>query len=214
MKERCQVINTHYFTTLHDSTSPPFVLSCCSWITAHRGTFFQVAKPLSLYHEAYLSFPKLTLIPWLECVCTCAMLRKRSISILMILSEALGECLHLLKPKFHKHTSANDCTFPEQAQGRLTLHAITVYFYNRPQKSPSSSGFHPNWSNSWHINFSLKTKSRPLYISDVYKNPRVTGNQFSNFLWSFPLYTFSICPFIDVFAILSFYCFWLELQHV
>lgn len=136
MKERCQVINTHYFTTLHDSTSPPLVLSCCSWITAHRGTFFQVAKPLSLYHEAYLSFPKLTLIPWLECVCTCAMLRKRSISILMILSEALGECLHLLKPKFHKHTSANDCTFPEQAQGRLTLHAITVYFYNRLKNHP------------------------------------------------------------------------------
>lgn len=49
-------------------------------------------------------------IPWLECVCTCAMLKKRSISIMMVLSEALGEYFHLLKPEFHKHTSASDCT--------------------------------------------------------------------------------------------------------
>jgi hypothetical protein len=103
---------------------------------------------------------------WLECAGTFAMLRKRSISITVILSEATFQSwrftnIFLPRTAYSQNNHRADwlhMPLPFTLIMDLKYHPLQVVFI-------------PNWSNPWHTNFSPKTKSRPLHISVSIKIP-------------------------------------------
>lgn len=146
---------------------------------------------------------------WLECAGTFAMLRKRSISITVILSEATFQSwrftnIFLPRAAYSQKNHRADwlhMPLPFTLIMDLKYHPLQVVYIPKLEQPLT------------HQLFSENKKQTPSYFR-VYKNPHETGNKFSNFLWPFRLYVFSICPSIDVFPILLFYCFCLQLQHV